>query len=81
MFWSYYRIIRWLHNCQSGIIKQLQYIKKKKNIYLMMFRDVTVVYCEKQNNQYMGSVGKMKSFLILKQVVCKITTVFSWVKK
>ena len=46
-----------------------------------MSRDVTVTYFEEQNNQYTESVGKIKSFLILKQVVCKITTVFSWVKK
>lgn len=46
-----------------------------------MSRDVTVIYFDEQNNQYMDSVDKMRSFLILKQVVCKITTVFSWVKK
>ena len=51
-----------------------------KNIHLMKSRDVTVVYSEEQNNQRMDSVGKMKSFLILKHVVHKITTVFSQVK-
>jgi len=42
-----------------------------------MSRDITVVYSEEQNNQYMDFVGKMKSFLILKQVVRKTTIVFS----
>jgi hypothetical protein len=41
---------------------------------LMLFREAVAVYCEKHTNLQIHSVGRMQSYIMLKQVVCIVTT-------